>query len=353
MAANGKKTLYVSDMDGTLLSSDSRVSAESARIISELSAEGALITVATARTPATVVPLLADTHIAAEAIVMTGAARWDFRRGCFAHTHRIAAESTRRIIEICASRGAHPFVYIEAPDGRTMDVYHAAAAMNRAEESFYLERRHLKLKRFHLCKPVPADALERTLLMFAMGPRENIEEIAELIRMSSDCNVSCYPDIFNENIGNLEIQAPGISKASAIRSLGHPQPRRGARSGAHRRVRRQSQRPSHVRHRRRGRRRGQRRTRGQSRRYNHHRPQLHRRRSPLHRLRLSQCAMFLMRNVIGILFRLVGVVEEVVVGEAGKVDFARHLVKALLQLVDVGAFAGGNEHAIVVQLTHP
>lgn len=219
MAANGKKTLYVSDMDGTLLSSDSRVSAESARIISELSAEGALITVATARTPATVVPLLADTRIATEAIVMTGAARWDFRRGCFAHTHRIAAESTRRILEICASRGAHPFVYIEAPDGRTMDVYHAATAMNRAEESFYLERRHLKLKRFHLCKPVPADALERTLLMFAMGPRENIEEIAELIRMSSDCNVSCYPDIFNENIGNLEIQAPGISKASAIRSL--------------------------------------------------------------------------------------------------------------------------------------
>lgn len=219
MAAKGKKTLYVSDMDGTLLSSDSRVSAESARIISELSAEGALITVATARTPATVVPLQADTRIAAEAIVMTGAARWDFRRGCFAHTHRIAAESTRRILEICASRGAHPFVYIEAPDGRTMDVYHAAAAMNRAEESFYLERRHLKLKRFHLCKPVPADALERTLLMFAMGPRENIEEIAELIRMSSDCNVSCYPDIFNENIGNLEIQAPGISKASAIRSL--------------------------------------------------------------------------------------------------------------------------------------
>lgn len=219
MAANGKKTLYVSDMDGTLLSSDSRVSAESARIISDLSAEGALITVATARTPATVVPLLADTRIATEAIVMTGAARWDFRRGCFAHTHRIAAESTRRILEICASRGAHPFVYIEAPDGRTMDVYHAAAAMNRAEESFYLERRHLKLKRFHLCKPLPADAIGLTLLMFAMGPRENIEEIAELIRMSSDCNVSCYPDIFNESIGNLEIQAPGISKASAIRSL--------------------------------------------------------------------------------------------------------------------------------------
>lgn len=219
MAAKGKKTLYVSDMDGTLLSSDSRVSAESARIISELSAEGALITVATARTPATVVPLLADTRIATEAIVMTGAARWDFGRGRFAHTHRIAAESTHRILEICASRGAHPFVYIEAPDGRTMDVYHAAAAMNRAEESFYLERRHLKLKRFHLCKPVPADAIGRTLLMFAMGPRENIEEIAELIRMSSDCNVSCYPDIFNESIGNLEIQAPGISKASAIRSL--------------------------------------------------------------------------------------------------------------------------------------
>lgn len=62
------KTLYVSDLDGTLLSTDSHISQRSSEIISDLTAQGALITVATARTPATVVPLLANTRTAAPAI---------------------------------------------------------------------------------------------------------------------------------------------------------------------------------------------------------------------------------------------------------------------------------------------
>ena len=71
------KTLYVSDMDGTLLGRDSRVSAASAEIISDLSRRGALITVATARTAATVVPLLSSTFTLPPAIVMTGVAFWN------------------------------------------------------------------------------------------------------------------------------------------------------------------------------------------------------------------------------------------------------------------------------------
>lgn len=43
-------TLYVSDMDGTLLGADSRVSELSREIISGLSRQGHNITVATART---------------------------------------------------------------------------------------------------------------------------------------------------------------------------------------------------------------------------------------------------------------------------------------------------------------
>ena len=71
------KTLYVSDLDGTLLGSDSRVSQRSAELITELSARGALITVATARTPATVVPLMAHAATGVDYIVMTGAAGWN------------------------------------------------------------------------------------------------------------------------------------------------------------------------------------------------------------------------------------------------------------------------------------
>ena len=61
-------------MDGTLLARDGKVNARSAEIISRLSRRGALVTVATARTPATVEELLADTYTDIPAIVMTGAA---------------------------------------------------------------------------------------------------------------------------------------------------------------------------------------------------------------------------------------------------------------------------------------
>ncbi len=79
------RTLYVSDMDGTLLGADSCVSERSRRIISDLTEQGALITVATARTPATVQPLLAGVEMAPPAVVMTGAALWTRRgaRGSF------------------------------------------------------------------------------------------------------------------------------------------------------------------------------------------------------------------------------------------------------------------------------
>ena len=75
------KTLYVTDLDGTLLSSDSVVSVRSVDIINELIERGAMITVATARTPATVANLLADMCLSIPAIVMTGAATYNLVSG--------------------------------------------------------------------------------------------------------------------------------------------------------------------------------------------------------------------------------------------------------------------------------
>ena len=72
--------LFLSDLDGTLLNESSRISDNSSRIISELSHRGALISVATARTPATVDPLMRDTFTTIPAITMTGAALWNRNR---------------------------------------------------------------------------------------------------------------------------------------------------------------------------------------------------------------------------------------------------------------------------------
>ena len=206
-------------MDGTLLGSDSRVSERSARIISELSRAGADITVATARTPATVVPLLADTYTRPDAIVMTGAATWNRRKAAFGTIHYMPEADVIAGLEMCRVMGVHPFVYAMRDDGAMLEVFHGASAMNKAEEGFYLERKHLKLKKFHTGTPLPPSYLPRTMLFFAMGDRARVEEAASALRTNTECAVCCYPDIFNHDVANLEVFAPGVSKAAAVLEL--------------------------------------------------------------------------------------------------------------------------------------
>ena len=70
--------LYVSDLDGTLLGADSRVSATTVAVINTLVAErGINFTIATSRTPATVVPLMAGIDSRLPFITMSGAALWN------------------------------------------------------------------------------------------------------------------------------------------------------------------------------------------------------------------------------------------------------------------------------------
>ncbi len=212
-------TLYVCDLDGTLLNTESRVSDTSASIISELGASGMLITVATARTPATVVPLLAHTDTRPDAIVMTGAATWNRRRCQFDNVRALTPELVKHTLEICHGHNIEPFVYVVDHDMRTLDAYHGGCALNNAEQSYWLERRNMPLKRFHLGRSVPRNDTGRVLLLYAMGQAADIVPVAEELRARTQLTVCCYPDIFNPSLANLEILAPGVSKAAAIRKI--------------------------------------------------------------------------------------------------------------------------------------
>ncbi|MDE6311840.1 MAG: HAD-IIB family hydrolase [Muribaculaceae bacterium] len=216
-----KDTLYVTDMDGTLLGSDSRVSERSREIIGELSHEGYNITVATARTPATVVPLLEGVYTRIPAIVITGAALWSRgRHEGYERVHTFEDSLYDGLTRLFEERGISPFVYTLPEGSEVLEVYrNPRHAICHAEELFVDERRHLRLKRFHLDREAPEEARERTLLFFGMGPLDRILEVAELIRRHYPSSVSAYPDIFLKDTGILEVLAPGVSKAAAVREL--------------------------------------------------------------------------------------------------------------------------------------
>ena len=73
------RTLYISDLDGTLLDSNSIVTSHSIENINLLLQKGMLFTIATARTPATVVPLLKQLQLDLPVVLMNGAVLYDIR----------------------------------------------------------------------------------------------------------------------------------------------------------------------------------------------------------------------------------------------------------------------------------
>ena len=212
------RTLYVTDLDGTFLNSSSRVSSVSAAIVSRLSRQGALITVATARTPATVEPLLEHTVTSLPAIVMTGATLWDRETKTYADSHFIDAATVAEIGRKAEKWGITPFVYT-LPHDDIMQVYHHGP-LSPHDEKFVAERADLKFKHFNLdASREECFTRRRTILFFAMGSVESINALADDLRATVPCSVSNYVDIFKHDVGIIEIFAPGISKAAAVRKL--------------------------------------------------------------------------------------------------------------------------------------
>ena len=129
-----KRTLYISDLDGTLLGADSRVSQRSTAILNELVRRGVMFTCATARTPATVQPLLSGIRQSVftdaegmqrplPAIVMTGAGMWNRAESRFEKCSLIGREDAEAIHRVFVSQELRPFVYCVGESG-FINVYH-------------------------------------------------------------------------------------------------------------------------------------------------------------------------------------------------------------------------------------
>lgn len=212
-------TLYITDLDGTLLDNSAKVTAETAAIISDLTREGALVSVATARTPATVEPILADTLTAPEIVVMTGSAIWNRPDGRFSEITLLPADDVSVMLDVFDRRGMHPFCYVLNADGRFLDVYHATPILTPLEKVFVEDRAQLTLKGFHLGKRCPDACHGRVALFFGMGDKETIVSVADELKSRSNCYVSYYKDTYTADNWLLEIFGPGTSKANGIRLL--------------------------------------------------------------------------------------------------------------------------------------
>ena len=211
-------TLYVSDLDGTLLNGQSQLSEGTISSLNRLiQEEGALFTVATARTPATVTGIMEKVNTRLPFIVMAGAAYWDNAREQYQKTRFIPNDLVTRLLECYGHHDIHPFIYRQ--HGNCIHAHHVAA-MTDAEREFINHRLTSPLKQLFVQEKLSGQDEDGTMLVFSMGTYTALRAIADEIEQQSlPCTFMCYHDIFDHEQGYLEIYAAGTTKAQAIQHM--------------------------------------------------------------------------------------------------------------------------------------
>lgn len=213
------KTLFVSDLDGTLMQPDATISPYSLRILNDAIADGALFTIATARTTATVAPIVKDLDLRIPAIVMTGAALWDKASNSYSDLKFMKEDAVRCLIDVCRKNGMPMFVYTVV--GNMLYVYHTGK-LTRLEQEFIDSRANNPHKKFI----VPPDGesfipekLDNVILFYDMQPTELTERTYDEAALVPNCRVQMYHDFYGPSTGLFDAFAPEVTKASAIRAL--------------------------------------------------------------------------------------------------------------------------------------
>lgn len=212
-------TLYVSDLDGTLLDGNSRISSVTAQIINRLISEkGIHFTVATSRTPATVVPLMTDIDCRLPFITMSGAALWNPVTSRMEQVNVIPPAVVEAVINVMERHDVRPFIYCNYHD--IMIHTHHCGAMSDVERTFVEQRSHLPLKRYFLDDTDYRNGTDNAMLIFAMSTTGNLKNAYNEICTSVDCHAVFYHDAVNPQWELLEVYRSGCSKATAVRQLG-------------------------------------------------------------------------------------------------------------------------------------
>ncbi len=105
------KELFVTDLDGTFINSNAKVSDISAEIISDFTKNGNFFTFATARTASSAVEIMKNVNINAPCILMNGVSIYNIKEKKYIKNEYFSKDAALRTCEIFKKHGVIPFLY--------------------------------------------------------------------------------------------------------------------------------------------------------------------------------------------------------------------------------------------------
>ncbi len=165
------KTLYISDLDGTLFEPTGKLSERTVEILNRLIEGGMNFTFATARTIYSAKPLTEALHINVPCILNNGASVYDLILGEYLKNAYISTDTAKELVRAFHENGIYCFVY-KFVDGKLCTCYDHAD--NEVMQAYIAERRGKFEQPFIQCGDV-LDCLDGTQIYInSTGDREKL-----------------------------------------------------------------------------------------------------------------------------------------------------------------------------------
>lgn len=173
------RTLYLSDLDGTLLNADACLSQRSESMLSALIEEGVWFSIATARSMQTALPIIQALHIPIPLVLMNGAVLYDLQRKGVLDMQTFARQQLEEALALVRAHDLDPLLY--TLDERDLQRIYYMELRQQAQKAHVDSRLSQGDPRFHRVDSFDAAFEERCFYVTTIGPKEALSPLSQAL----------------------------------------------------------------------------------------------------------------------------------------------------------------------------
>lgn len=211
------KTLYISDMDGTLLQSDGTLSEYTKEKLNEFYRKGIPFAVATARSMVSATPLLEGVHFSAPIVLMNGVFVYDTETKKAVNYHEIPHSALQKALDCFYEKNLHPFMFLYSDDYKLSIKY--TEFDNDGMKGFYDMRVDMLEGRFtQTADLTDIENGQHPVYINYYALPEYLDEVVEKLKLIPEIDFAYYKDSYSDD-WLIEIYSHTASKANGAKEV--------------------------------------------------------------------------------------------------------------------------------------
>jgi len=210
------KTLYISDLDGTLLDKGAKLSDYATTSLNTMMVGGLNFTVATARTLVTAGRMLAGLNLRLPIILMNGVMIYDVGQGHYIKVNKLLPNVVGAIIDTLRNFETTGLMYELKDD--VLTTYYESLEQEPLRE-FVEEREKQYNKPFRHMDSFSGISPEHVVYFTLIDTYERLRPIHDALAAMSGLNTTLYKDNYSPDLWYLEMFGAGASKRDAVECL--------------------------------------------------------------------------------------------------------------------------------------